>query len=77
MYKLIFIAAFIMTIHGIQAVQVIHRSDSSRTEKETYELNQREEHQELLRRQVKIQQEMLNLQRQQQQQQEREYRSRR
>ncbi len=74
MYRLIFIAAFIMTIHEIQAVQIIHSSDSSRTEKETYELNQREEQQELLRRQVQIQQEMLNLQRQQQFKQQQECR---
>lgn len=74
MFKLIFALAFIMTISSeMHAVQIIHSSSGSRSSRETYELNQREEQQELLRRQVEmqrqqlqVQQEMLNIQKQQQ-----------
>lgn len=48
------------------AVQVIHSSNRHRNSEETNELNRLEELQELLRKQVRIQQEMLDLQRQQQ-----------
>lgn len=71
MFRLIFsIACMIAISYEAYAVQIIHRSDNNRSRESTYELNRLEEQQELLRRQVQIQQEILNLQRQQQLQQQ-------
>lgn len=76
MYKLFFsLFAFVIVSSQVQAVQIIHRSNGNRNAQETYELNQQEERQELLRRQIRLQeqqlqaqQQALELQRQQQQQ---------
>lgn len=72
MLKLTLVLLCVVLTCEAHAVQVIHRSNSSRDTQATNELNQREEQQELLRRQVQmqqqqlqIQQEMLNLQKQQ------------
>ena len=74
MLKLILALVCVVLTCEAYAVQVIHRSNSSRDAQATYELNQREEQQELLSRQVQmqqkqlqVQQEMLNLQKQQKQ----------
>jgi len=47
------------------AIQIIHSSKNNRNNSEINELNYREEQQELLREQIRIQQEMLNLQKHQ------------
>lgn len=62
MLKLILAFICLAITFEANAVQVIHSSNSSRDAKETYELNQREEQQELLRRQVEIQQQQLQIQ---------------
>ncbi len=68
MFKLIFaitLLGFTITSQEAFAIQIIHNSKNSRNQNEINELNRREEQQELFRQQVRIQQEMLDLQRHQ------------
>lgn len=68
MFKFIFFIACFGLISSSQeafSIQIIHSSRNPRDKVEINELNRREEQQELLRQQVRIQQEMLDLQRHQ------------
>lgn len=77
MNKLIFSLLFFIAVTSqAQAIQVIYRSNSNRDAQATHELNQREEQQELLRKQVRMQEEQLRIQQQmlREQQQQNRYR---
>jgi len=52
--------------HNVFAIQIIHQSSKNRSSEETAELNRKEEKQELLRKQVEIQEQTLRLQQRQQ-----------
>lgn len=65
------LACMLLTSYSAFAVQVIYSSSPYRTAAQTAELNRLEEQQELLRKQVRIQEQMLQVQQQQLQQQQR------
>lgn len=70
MYKFILaLACMLLTSYSAFAVQVIYSSSPNRTAEQTAELNRLEEQQELLRKQVRLQEESLRVQKQQLQQQ--------
>lgn len=78
MYKLFFsLFVFVITASQAEAVQIFYRSNANRSAQETYELNQQEERQELLRKQIRLQEQQMRIQQQtlelQQQQQYRQY----
>jgi ERCC4-type nuclease len=60
----------LLTSYSAFAVQVIHSSSPNRTAAQTAELNRLEEQQELLRKQVRLQEESLRVQKQQLQEQQ-------
>jgi len=67
MHKFIFTLFCMMLVsHNVFAIQIIHQSSKNRSSEETAELNRKEEKQELLRKQVEIQEQTLRLQQRQQ-----------